>query len=35
MAINVVFENICSKNFVNFPEKHPGEIPFLKKLQVT
>ena len=24
-------ENSCSKNFVNFQEKHPGEIAFLNK----
>ena len=29
---NVVSENSCSKNFVNFQEKHPGEIAFLNKV---
>ena len=28
----VVSENSCSKNFVNFQEKHPGEIAFLNKV---
>ena len=28
----IVFENSCSKNFVNFQEKHPGEIAFLSKV---
>ena len=28
----VVSENSCSKNFVNFQEKHPGEIVFLNKV---
>ena len=28
----VVFENSCSKNFVNFQEKHPGKIAFLNKV---
>ena len=30
----VVFENSCSKNFVNFQEKHPREIAFLNKVAV-
>ena len=25
-------ENSCSKNFINFQEKHPGEIAFLNKV---
>ena len=29
----VVSENSCSKNFVNFQEKHPGEIAFLNKVE--
>ena len=29
---NLVSENSCSKNFVNFQEKHPGEIAFLNKV---
>ena len=29
---NVVSENSCSKYFVNFQEKHPGEIAFLNKI---
>ena len=28
----VVSENSCSKNFVNFQEKHSGEIAFLNKV---
>ena len=28
----IVFENSCSKNFVDFQEKHPGEIAFLSKV---
>ena len=28
----VVSENRCSKNFVNFQEKHLGEITFLNKV---
>ena len=28
----VVSENSCSKNFINFQEKHPGEIAFLNKV---
>ena len=28
----VVSESSCSKNFVNFQEKHPGEIAFLNKV---
>ena len=28
----VVSENSCSKNFVNFQEKHPSEIAFLNKV---
>ena len=28
----VVSENSCSKNFVNFQEKYPGEIAFLNKV---
>ena len=28
----VVSKNNCSKNFVNFQEKHPGEIAFLNKV---
>ena len=28
----VVSENSHSKNFVNFQEKHPGEIAFLNKI---
>ena len=28
----VVSENSCSKNFVNFQEKHPREIAFLNKV---
>ena len=28
----VFSQNICSKNFVNFQEKHPGEIVFLTKV---
>ena len=32
MTIIVVSENSCSKNFVNFQEKHPGEIAFLNKV---
>ena len=27
-----VSENSCSKNFVNFHEKHPGEITFLNEV---
>ena len=27
-----VSENSCSKSFVNFQEKHPGEIAFLNKV---
>ena len=27
-----VSENSCSKNFVNFQEKYPGEIAFLNKV---
>ena len=29
---DVVSENRCSKNFVNFQEKHPREIIFLNKV---
>ena len=29
---NLVSENSCSKNFVNFQEKHPSEIAFLNKV---
>ena len=29
----VVSENSYSKNFVNFPEKHPAEIAFLNKVK--
>ena len=32
IAINVISENSCSKNFAHFPEKHPGEIAFLNKV---
>ena len=28
----LVSENSCLKNFVNFQEKHPGEIAFLNKV---
>ena len=28
----VVSENSYSKNFINFQEKHPGEIAFLNKV---
>ena len=28
----VVSENSCSKNFINFKEKHPSEIAFLNKV---
>ena len=28
----VASENSCSKNFVNFHEKHPHEIAFLNKV---
>ena len=28
----VVSENSCSKNFLNFQEKHPSEIAFLSKV---
>ena len=28
----VVSENSCSKNFVNFQEKHPVETAFLNKV---
>ena len=28
----VFSENSCSKNFINFQEKHPGEIAFLNKV---
>ena len=28
----VVSENSCLRNFVNFQEKHPGEIAFLNKV---
>ena len=28
-----VSENSCSKNFINFQEKHPGEIAFLNKVE--
>ena len=28
----VVSENSCSKNYVNFQEKHHGEIAFLNKV---
>ena len=28
----VVSENCCSKNFVNFQEKHPPGIAFLNKV---
>ena len=28
----IVSENNCSKNFVNFQEKHPCEIAFLNKV---
>ena len=28
----VVSENSCSKNLVNFQEKHPGENAFLDKV---
>ena len=28
----MVSENSCSKNFVNFQEKHPGEIALLNKV---
>ena len=29
---NAVSENSCSKHFVNFQEKYPGEIAFLNKV---
>ena len=32
VAINVVSENSCSKNFVHFQEKHPREIAVLNKV---
>ena len=32
LAKYVVSENSCSKNFVNFQEKHPGETAFLNKV---
>ena len=33
MAINMLFLRITvRKNFVNFQEKHPGEIAFLNKV---
>ena len=28
----LVSENSCSKNFINFQDKHPGEIAFLNKV---
>ena len=32
LAKYVVSENSCSKNFVNFQEKHPREIALLNKV---
>ena len=29
----VLSENSCSKKFVNFQGKHPGEIAFLSKIE--